>query len=188
MGSQGELLVKFQFSQQSSLLCQLSIRWCVLSFMFGDWDILEKIQTGGVEDILFLNPLSSNFQIFHFTFGNSSQNKLSPLEIPQNCVITLWKFQGQKPKPMEIPHDFFLNTFRNSTLFLIEPQNFHMLFLQHYWKCHVLNPTSPLCLDFLWNSLLPHVYEVTICALYKDIDTPTTKYLARYSDLNSTFD
>ena len=29
---------------------------------------------------------------------------------------TPWKFQGQKPKSMEFPHDFFLNTPRNSTL------------------------------------------------------------------------
>ena len=35
-----------------------------------------------------------------------------PLEILKSCVTPLgWKFQaGQKPRPMEIPLEFFLNT------------------------------------------------------------------------------
>ena len=44
------------------------------------------------------------------------------------CQIP-WKFQGQKQKPLEIPHYFFLVTLGNSTLFLINPWKFHMLFL-----------------------------------------------------------
>ena len=52
---------------------------------------------------------------------------------------TPWKFQHQKPTPMEIPHIFF-NTLGISTYFLIDPWNFHMLFLQYPWKFHVLNP------------------------------------------------
>ena len=64
---------------------------------------------------------------------------------------TPWKFQDQKPRPMEILHNFFLNTPGNSTSFLIDPLNFHMLFLQYPQIFHVLN--SP-CLDFFWNSPL----------------------------------
>ena len=40
-----------------------------------------------------------------------------------------WKFQGQKPRPMEILHGFLLNNPENSTTFLINPLNFYMLFL-----------------------------------------------------------
>ena len=52
---------------------------------------------------------------------------------------TPWKFQGQKPRPMGIPH-IFLNTPGISTYFLIDPWNFHMLFLQYPWKFHILDP------------------------------------------------
>ena len=52
---------------------------------------------------------------------------------------------------MEIPHDLFLITPRNSTSFLIKPQNFDVLFLHQPSKFHVLKPT---CLNFFWNSLM----------------------------------
>ena len=52
------------------------------------------------------------------TTGNSAKLCDTPL-----------KFQGQKLRPMEIPHDFFLNYPGNSTSFLIDPWNFHMFFL-----------------------------------------------------------
>ena len=38
-----------------------------------------------------------------------------------------------KSRPIQIPHEFFLNTHGNST-YVIDPWNFHMLFLQHPWK------------------------------------------------------
>ena len=56
---------------------------------------------------------------------------------------SLWKFQDQKPRPMEIPH-VFLITPGNSN-FLINTWNFHMPFLLYLWKFHVLNSPS---LDF----------------------------------------
>ena len=40
-----------------------------------------------------------------------------------------WKFQGQKQRPVEIPHYFFFVTLGNSTSFLINTQKFHVLFL-----------------------------------------------------------
>ena len=47
------------------------------------------------------------------------ENKLSPLRILQNCVTPFWwKIQGQKPKRMEIPHEFFVSAPGNSTSFL----------------------------------------------------------------------
>ena len=88
----------------------------------------RKKQTG-IEDILFWKP-PWNFRICYFTLRNSGENKFLSLEILQNCD-TPWKFQGQKPRPMEIPHDFFLNTTGNSSSFFIDPWNFHMLFLQY---------------------------------------------------------
>ena len=78
----------------------------------------RKKQTG-IEDILFWKP-PWNFRICYFTLRNSGENKFLSLEILQNCD-TPWKFQGQKPRPMEIPHDFFLNTTGNSSSFFIDP-------------------------------------------------------------------
>ena len=50
---------------------------------------------------------------------------LHPLEILQNCACDTPygnpKPQGQKPRPMEILHDSFLNAPGNSTSFLIDP-------------------------------------------------------------------
>ena len=51
----------------------------------------KKNKQYGIGDILFLTQA--------FTPGNSAK-----------LCDTLWKFQFQKPRPMEIPHDFFLNT------------------------------------------------------------------------------
>ena len=63
------------------------------------------------------------------TPGNSRQNKAPPLEIPQVVLDPLWKFQqSQRPRPLEIPHYFFLVTLRNSTSFLINVWKF-ILFL-----------------------------------------------------------
>ena len=68
---------------------------------------------------------------------------------------THWNFQGQKPRPMEIPHDFFLITNGSSTSFFIDPWNFHILFFQYPWKLYL-----PLCLFFFCNS--PINYNVTV--------------------------
>ena len=90
-----------------------------------DWAIPEKNQMGGgaVGDILIQKKNPRIFHFFYFTLGNSEQNKAPPMKIPQNCVTNLcyirWKFQGQNPRPLEIPHDFFLITPGNSTSFLI---------------------------------------------------------------------
>ena len=69
--------------------------------------------------------------IFHFfTLSLKFQTKQSssPGNSTKLCQIS-WKFQGQKPRPLEIPHYFFLVTFANSTSFLINPwRNFTCYF------------------------------------------------------------
>ena len=63
------------------------------------------------------------------------------MEILQDCVIALGNSKFKN-------HDA-----GNSTSFLIDPQNFYMLFLQYHWKFHVFShPTPPLFyLHFIWN-------------------------------------
>ena len=85
-----------------------------------------------------------------------------PLEVPDKMKLipgnstklcyTHWNFQGQKPRPMEISHDFFWITWVNSTSFCIDATNFHILFIQYPWKFHVLN--LPVWILF-WNSPTP---------------------------------
>ena len=48
------------------------------------------------------------------------ENKLSPLKIPQICATPLGNFKAKNPRPMEIPHDFFLITPKKSTSFLTD--------------------------------------------------------------------
>ena len=59
---------------------------------------------------------------------NSLQNKVWPLENPQNFVKPL----------LQILHIFLIPA-GNSTSFLINPRKFFMLFLQYPLKFHVLN-------------------------------------------------
>ena len=58
-----------------------------------------------------------------------------------------WKFQGQKQRPLEIPHLFFLVTLGNSTSFLIKAWKSHILFPWYPWKFDVLN--LPSLISFL---------------------------------------
>ena len=50
------------------------------------------------------------------------------LEIPQNCVLHPLETPRSKTRSMKISHDFFFITPGNSTSFLIDPWNFHILF------------------------------------------------------------
>ena len=81
------------------------------------------------------------------------ENKLSLLGILQNCVTPLGGDSRSKtPRPIEIPHKFFVNTPGNFTSFSSDPWNFHMYFYQYLWKFHALSPHSVTCFDFFWNS------------------------------------
>ena len=66
-----------------------------------------------------------------------------------------WKFQDQKPRPLETPHNFFL----------VIPENSTCYFLVWYpWKFHILNPTPPVWIFsgrgcvffFIWFCLVFH--------------------------------
>ena len=99
-----------------------------------DQAIPEKNQTWGLGIYIF-EKTPGIFCFFTLpALGNSRQNKAPSLEIPQNYVTNLyyipWKFRGRNPRSLEIPHDFFLVISGNSTSFLINPQKFHMQYLQ----------------------------------------------------------
>ena len=108
------------------------------------WAILEKSKQEGEWGWGYtVLKISMEFLIF-FTLSLEVPGKtkfnpcisykvvLDPLEIPQ----------GQKQRPLEISHYFFLGTLGNSTSFLINSWKFHSmwLFLWYPWKFHILNP------------------------------------------------
>ena len=62
---------------------------------------------------------------------------------------------------METLHEFFLNTLGNSTYFLIDLLNFHMLFHHYLWKVQVIYPTPiPLFVFFFMNSLITSTWHI----------------------------
>ena len=100
------------------------------------------------KDTIFLKPLLELLDLSFYPQKFRRKQAFTPGNSAKLCDNPR-KFQDQKSRPIEIPHYFFLNTPGNSTSFLIDPWNFHVLFLKYPWKFHVLNP---LCLDFFWNS------------------------------------
>ena len=83
--------------------------------------------------IVLSTPLSPswNFRyVFTLPFLEISQeNKLSPLEILENYVTLLGNSKVKHKDPLEIPHDFLLNTSGpgKSASFLVDPWNLYLL-------------------------------------------------------------
>ena len=66
---------------------------------------------------------------------------------------------------LEIPLYFFLITLGNSTLILINPWKFHMLFFWYPWKFHWYPRLNPPCLNFFWNSpIQEHINNKSLTA------------------------
>ena len=75
------------------------------------------------------NFLKNRLEFFIFLLEIPDKTKLiQPLDIPQNCV---WSLGNSKAKNKDPGNStvFLLVTLGNSTLFLINPWKFHMLFL-----------------------------------------------------------
>ena len=65
--------------------------------------IPEKIQTGGVEDILFRKAPLEILDLSLYPTKIRRKKALNPGNSANLCD-TPWKFQSQKPRAMEIPH------------------------------------------------------------------------------------
>ena len=115
--------------------------------MYKIWEGLfqKKSKEGGrgfEHIILFSKSLLQFLDLSLYPFKNSGENKLSPLEILQNCVTPF--NPRSKLRPMEILHYFFLKTLDNSTSFLIDPWHFHMFFLQYRIPLEISCPCNPV--------------------------------------------
>ena len=94
---------------------------------------------------LFLSPRKASDSI---EVGNNTTSLALNITLTFDPLIdstilwyTYWNFQGQKPRPIEIPHYFFWSSLE-FPLFFINSWNFCILFFQCPWKCHVLNYLS----------------------------------------------
>ena len=102
--------------------------------------------------IYFSAPFLGIFRFVTLPLEISDKTSYHTWKFCRDVCDTPWRFLSQKPRPMEIPH-FFLITTRNSTTFLIDPQNFHKLFLKCPCKFHILNPPFGFFLHSCTNCL-----------------------------------
>ena len=101
----------------------------------------RKKKQEGFRTYFFENP-PGIFRFFTLLWKIKTKQGFIPTNSTKLCY-TPQKFYCLKPRPLEIPHDFFLITPGNSTLFLINPWKIHLLFLQSPYKVHMLN--TPVC-------------------------------------------
>ena len=112
------------------------------------WAIAEKIQKGGIEDILFPKP-PRNFSFFTLRLEIPDKTKFNP------CI-----FHKIVLEPLEIPRPKTKTPGNSALLFLGHPWKFHFVFnwplkiphaisLIYTWEFHILKlpPPAP-CLDF----------------------------------------
>ena len=83
----------------------------------------KKKLTGGLRTYLILC-------FFLYPWKFQTKQSFSPRNSTK-LRYTTQKFKGLKPRPLEILHNFFLIILGNSTLFLIKPWKFYLLFLQY---------------------------------------------------------
>ena len=105
-----QIKLKLNLKITSKISSQISLIHLFCSLF---WAILEKHAIRGLDLLGFSHYLWKFWIKQRFTLGNSTK-----------LCYNSWKFQGQKPRPLVIPHDIF--TPGNSTSFLIDLWNFHM--------------------------------------------------------------
>ena len=91
-----------------------------------------------------------SFLIYPWKFQTKQINSYNLYQIVSQ-LLEIFRFKI-RTTALEIPHDFFLITLRNSMWFLINLWKFHLIFLQNPWKFHIHTP-APLPLLFVILSL-----------------------------------
>ena len=103
--------------------------WSTLLSRYHNGLFQRKAKQGGrVVDIIFLKP-PGIFRLFHYTLKFQTKQAFTNRSSTNLCYTT-HKFLGLKPRPLDIPHDFFLITPSNSAFRLISPRKMHLLFFQ----------------------------------------------------------
>ena len=118
-----------------------------------EWAFPEKCKLGGWGHT-FLKKTLDFFGIFSVHLEIPDKTKLHPSKFGKLVYVTFVRnSKAKKPRPLEISHEFFLDSLGNSTLFLINPWKFCMLFLEYLLEI-LYSHHPPLCLDLFWNSAI----------------------------------
>ena len=105
-----------------------------------------------------LEILTFLFYSWHFWTKQSF-----PLGNSKKMCYTPWKFQSQKPTPIEIPHDFFLITPGNYTSFLINPPGISTCCFQQAPGLSMFSPPAPPHLRFDFPGIVHyHCFTISI--------------------------
>ena len=115
------------------MLFSIFVNNCLVLTWIGLFQKKSKQRRGEME-YTFLNPPNGIFRFF--TLPLEIPKKPSPPGNSEELYDGPWKFQSQKPRSMEIPREFFLNTPGISTSLLTDSWNFHMLFFNTPLNCY----------------------------------------------------
>ena len=126
------------------LACQMA---CYTWGKVEGWAIPEKNQTEGLRTYFLNSPIPLEMLGFLLHPCEFQTKQSFTLRNSTKFCETPRKFQGLKPRPLEILHDHFLITSGNSTLFLINPWKF----LNCYFFNTPWNPISSTPLLPLWS-------------------------------------
>ena len=141
----------------------------------------RKIQTGGLENILSWKKTRDFLRLSLYPWNFWTKRGFTLGNFVKLCY-TSWKFQGQKPRLVEIKHDFFLITPGNSTSFSTDLWNLRMTFLHYTWKfCITVKLISYgfLCLQHGW-----YMQNNSVAALFNMLATNSSCGNIRCFDQN----
>ena len=111
-----------------------------------------KIQTGGVEDILFWKRFLEFLDLSLYPWKFQTKWNFIPENSNKSCH-THWNFQSQKPRPMEFPHYFFLDHAWEFHFFFYRLLDFpDSIFSVPLEISCPHPPPSPTVFFFFWNS------------------------------------
>ena len=108
--------------------------------------LFQKKTNRRVEDILFWKKKPWKFFCFSlYPLKFQAKRSSTPENLVKLCnyVTSLRNFKSKNLRPLEISHEFFLVFLGNSTLLLINPWKFCVLFLECSWKFYILVALSP---------------------------------------------
>ena len=108
--------------------------------------LFQKKINRRVEDILFWKKKPWKFFCFSlYPLKFQAKRSSTPENLVKLCnyVTSLRNFKSKNLRPLEISHEFFLVFLGNSTLLLINPWKFCVLFLECSWKFYILAAPSP---------------------------------------------
>ena len=112
----------------------------------------KKKQTGGGWGYNFLKKNPRNFRFVTLPVEIPEKTSIHPWKFSKTLSDTPWKFQIQKPRPMEIPHQFLLEHPWKFCFFFNWPLEFPHFLSSIPLEIPCPQPWAPPCFVYFWNS------------------------------------